>query len=239
MGDNDKQKRHQTEVLSDDSRKALMLQSDGSGSHTTFVITEQPKGRRRASEPRGRQQPWRCLDRITNNCHFWCFCCFENAEERRDCCRWCYDEDLVGSQSISWMNPEGPYYGLYRAFFPQNRQHEPWVARTLESWCFYAISLFCVILEESQETNREKTLWFSGAVKYRNMMHEHDTNSNLATNKYLESKWRWNFRNDVRNHCMHVQEGGPPARNDSDQGCSKKFPNWKANSAKFASALAE
>ena len=78
-----------------------MLQSDVSGSHTTFVITEQPKGHHQgtASEQRG-QQPWRCLDRIADNCNFWCFCCLENAEEQRDCCRCCY-EDLGDSQSIS------------------------------------------------------------------------------------------------------------------------------------------
>ena len=102
MGDKDQQKRHKTEVLSDDSGNALMLQSNVSGSHTTFAITQQPRGRYRVTERERRgQQPWRCLGRIADNCHFWCFCCFENAEERRDCCRWCYDEDLVGSQSIS------------------------------------------------------------------------------------------------------------------------------------------
>ena len=99
MDVNDQHKSNQMDVLNAESRRPFMSQSE---SQPTFVMTEQPKERRKVTA-RGEQgrQPRRCFRRFTSICHFWCFCCFENAKERRDCCGWCYDEDLVGSQSIS------------------------------------------------------------------------------------------------------------------------------------------
>ena len=107
---NDQQKMNHNGDLNGDSERPFMLQSE---SYPTYVMTQQPQKRSKVtSRSEQGRQPRRCFRRFASICHFWCFCCFENAKERRDCCGWCYDEDLVGSQSISWTIIEVPYYGI-------------------------------------------------------------------------------------------------------------------------------